>query len=225
MSTSPSEMPNEDSGNPFINLRELLNLGNLLDASLDEVETNPYITLMKRLNLENVSVATLATAIEDCGIYTWDKYGRFKKFIKDTPEAQRALELLQYVYKYEIDSTPSKADKQHPLDASNDWDDPYWLYGWALKVLPDFKAIQTDQLEVIRMIKVGSTREESSNLRIIAVLLRIIKGEMTGMKKHPDYTDEAPMILDMEAEFSNKNEGLSKRNLEKRFAEAKQALK
>ena len=225
MSTSNSEIPDEDKANPFISLKDLLNLGSLLDASLEEDKNNPYIALKKLVNHENVSVATLATAIENCGIYTWDKYGRFKLFQKDTPEAQKALLLIQNIFEYENDPTPGNSDKQHPLDASNDWDDLYWRFGWAVKELPNLKTIKDGQLEMLRKEKPIGKREESNNLKIIGALLKIIKGEMTGIKQHPNYTGEAPMILDMEADFSKENEGFSKRNLETRFAEAKQALK
>ena len=68
MAAKKNEIPDDDSGNPFKSLRSLLSL--------------PTRT---------VSVATLATAIETEGIYAFDRFGRFTKCDKSTPEAKVGL--------------------------------------------------------------------------------------------------------------------------------------
>lgn len=223
MSTSISEIPNEAKGNPFISLRYLLNLGDILDALLDEDENNPYICLKKLVNHENVSVATLATAIESFGIYTWDKYGRFKLFQKDTPEAQQALLLLQHIFEYENDPTPGNSDKQHPLDVSNDWDDPYWRFGWAVNELPNLKTIKDGQLEVPQTNKSHNRRAESCNLKIIAALLNCINGDFPNVARHPKFTSEAQLIVFLETTYKEKG-GFSISSLSHKFPEAKSIL-
>ena len=219
-----SELPIKKDDIQFISLRDLLNLGSLLDASLDEDENNPSISLKKILNHGNVSVATLATAIENNGIYTWDRYGRFKLFQKDTAEAQQALLLLQNIFEYEIDPSPGKSDKQHPLDASNDWDDPYWRFGWAMKELPNLKNIKYNQLEMLRKETPIGKREKSSYLRIIGALVEYISGKTPGVDKHPSFENETKLIADLD-KFYDGYEGLSASNLSRKFPQANRVLK
>jgi len=61
-------------------------------------------------------------------------------------------------------------------------------------------------------------RAETTYLNIIGALLEVVSGKSPGMSKHPDFISEAKLI----EHFSNFNmPGLSKSNLELKFAEAK----
>ena len=187
---------------------------------------NPFVDLRLLLSEKLTSVATIATAIETFGIYTWDKYGRYKKFDKSTPEAARALYLLGYIHEYENNHQPGDINEQHPLDQSEGGDDEYYKYGWAQEVLPDFLEIQSEQGDVPRPVPGDRVKGENANLRIIAALLKYIKGETKGVKKHPSYKDsEADLITILGQEYSPCGAGFSKRNLEEKFAEAKRILK
>jgi len=197
MSERPREIPDEEGGNPFLSLRQLLSAP------------------------QQVTVGTLATAIENHGIYSWDRYGRFKKFSKETPEFQRALELLAMVHKFEDDESPRQ--DQHPLDEANGLDDPFVQFGWAQEVAPDFKAIRSVQMEAPSKKQPGEQRMETSNLRIIAALLQYVSGGVTGVEKHPHYKSEAELILTLEAEHKG-TAGLSQRNFQDKFAQAKRAM-
>jgi hypothetical protein len=186
---------------------------------------NPFVDLRWLLSKKVTSVAVIATAIETSGIYTWDKYGRYKKFDKSTPEAARALTLLGYIYEYENTHQLGEISEQHPLDKSEGVDDEYYKYGWAHEVLPNFQEIQHNQGEVPKPVNGSSMKGDNANLRIIAALLKYIKGETTGVKKHPSYRDsEADLIEILGEEYSSEGEGFSKRNLEDKFAEAKRIL-
>ncbi len=61
-------------------------------------EDNPFVTLASLID-EKTSIATLASAIEQEGIFTWDKYGRWGKASID--DENRALHLLEIYYKWE----------------------------------------------------------------------------------------------------------------------------
>ena len=109
-------VPDDENGNPF------RNLGDLLRAK--------------------VSVITLATAIEKHGIYSWDSFGRFGPASES--DRDRALSLLEAQYRWESDPTVSLLDDQRsPLERSeDDWDDPFASFGWAVEVAPNFDNIQ-----------------------------------------------------------------------------------
>jgi hypothetical protein len=107
----------------------------------DDENGNPFRTLGDFLR-EKVSVVTLATAIEQHGIYTWDRFGKFGPASES--DRTRALSLLEAQYKWENDPTVSLLeDSRSPLERSeDDWDDPFESFGWAAEVAPNFDNIQ-----------------------------------------------------------------------------------
>lgn len=212
MNDLPKEVTNDWDKNPFISIKILLQ--------------EPH----------SISVGALATAIEDNGICKYDDYGRLKTYVKDTEEWLYALGLLKTFRNYDINHYDYYTNP-FPLDdlinhsyggKDNEYEDypsEYCFYGWMKADLPNFTYIASKQIEVPVEEKPLQERERNSYLRIIAVLLKFINGGMTGVNKHPNYASDAQLILDIEAEFSKENTGLSKRNLEAKFAEAKPTLK
>lgn len=186
---------------------------------------NRFVSLGELLTTDNntrkVSVATLVTAIEKFGICSWDKYGRFVKFDHDSPAGVEALQLLEDVYEFENESYKYHAEERHPIDYEEDCENPYLQYGWATKDLPKFDVIRDSQFETVGQKPQFLQREATNNLNIIAALLEYIKGNVKGIKQHPSYKSEALLIEEIEAQYSKQANGLSKRNLEKKFAQAK----
>jgi hypothetical protein len=118
---SGQEIPNEEDGNPFRSLGHWIG--------------------------EGISVGTLASAIEQSDIYTWDRFGRFgKAFPADVAEA---LDLLAMQYKWEADpEAVRREDPRSPLDqCDGDWENPFARFGWAKGVTPDFDNIRQTQSE------------------------------------------------------------------------------
>jgi hypothetical protein len=198
---------------------------------IPDYDVNPFVSLADLLRSSSnksedkrvASVATLATAIESFGIYTWDKYGRYMKFEKGSGEAEQALNLLAKVYEFEMDREPR--DVGHPLeDAGYDPFNLYSGFGWATKVLPDFVSIMNRQSEISLDIKPVRDREKSSYLRIIAALLEYISGKTPGIPRHPSFTSETDLI-DFLDEMYDGYEGLSQSNLSRKFPLAKGILK
>ena len=110
-------------------------------------EDNPFVTIASLIE-EKTSIATLASAIEQEGIFTWDKYGRWGKASID--DENRALHLLEIYYKWE--ETPpeeqSHEESLSPMDRRGcSWDNEYYYFGWAEKALPDFTNITHKQVE------------------------------------------------------------------------------
>lgn len=194
------EYPDAEDGNPFLDLSTLLRNG-IGGARI-------------------VSVATLASAIENFGIYTWDEYGRFRRFEKGTPPVDRALGLLAWVYKFE--HTYQSGDEQHPLDVSSGEDDPFWALGWASEVAPDFGAIKAGQLEDRKPTK-SDPRKENAYLNIIGALLEYIEGRSPGVCRHPAYTGVSDLTKYLDEKYKGYY-GVSESNLSRKFPEAKRSL-
>lgn len=72
-------------------------------------------------------------------------------------------------------------------------------------------------------LKGKSSTRETTYLNMIGALLECILGQMPGAEKHQSFDSEAKLI-EMISEKYNGIDGLSKRNLEKYFAEAKRNL-
>ena len=220
MAMTKNAIPNEASGNPFISLRRLLK--------------QPRET----------SVATIATGIEREGIYALDQFGRYRNFNKTTREAQVALDLLADVYAFECDNWGDESDskmapdqladpasyldchdERHPLDRCQENDDPFSMFGWAKKALPDFVKIQSKQIEIPRKALATTRRVFANNLHVIAALLDFIGGRMLGadnqpVKRHPSYNSDAQLKDDIEEQY-RKHGGVSKRRLDTTFHEAR----
>ncbi len=103
-------------------------------------KNNQFLTLGKLI--WKVSVATLASAIDQNGIYTWDRFGRF--VLADDKSKAIALNLLETHYKWEcapVDEENS-IDPRSPMERWADiGDKAYEHFGWQLKMVPDFDKI------------------------------------------------------------------------------------
>jgi hypothetical protein len=172
-----------------------------------------FLSLKHCLDLGH-SVGVLATAIETVGIFTWDRYGRFMAFDKTSVEAADALDVLARFLAF----LESPWDDDEP-----DLDDPdsvLSLCGWPRHQLPD---LAEDQSSPQRPRSTPAmTKTESSSLPIIGALLLFIRGT-GGIGKHPDFKSETKLI-DWMTQVVGGYAGLSKRNLEGKFAAAKKVL-
>ncbi len=68
-----------------------------------------------------------------------------------------------------------------------------------------------------------SPKAETTYLNIIAALLECISGDAPGVGKHPSFSNQSALITFLDDKYKGIS-GLSKRNLEKYFAEAKRNL-
>src|SRR5690349_14686249 len=96
----------------------------------DEEDDNPFVCLAQLL-YRGVSVATLATAIERHGIYTWDRFGRFG--IAKRRDRERAFDALAREHDWMELDPHEQSRTQSPAD---EWADepssPYANFGWAV---------------------------------------------------------------------------------------------
>jgi hypothetical protein len=173
-------------------------------------------TLAKLLE-EDWSPETLATAIEKCGVWGWDRFGRLTFFKSNEPGAAEAIQLLEAEANHEADP-----QEESPFEESERRRDRrYREHGWKPDDLPDFATIRRDQPAGQRPESIEKTYQ--TDLAIIGALLSVIKGDPP-FQKHPEFQSEAKLILVLEHQFSG-YPGCKRRTLEKRFKAAKDLLK
>lgn len=116
--------------------------------SYPDNEQNLWMSLADLLS-NKMEVAALATAIEEKGIYTWDRFGRMIKATKgdanDLYSQARAFDLLTLVYKNAVDAQ-NNIDSgvghgaRHAVDCFiEDFDGPLVRFGWPSDECPDFE--------------------------------------------------------------------------------------
>lgn len=157
---------------------------------------------------------TLATAIERSGIYGWDRFMRFRKFAPNSPEAAQALDALARQAQHD----PDDRENQPPVER-DDGTGSFYSFGWPRDKLPEFAAIEGEDADAPAPPRRGSLRTENATLAIVGGLLAFIFGEL-GNKRHPDFRSENQLIEFLEEKCKGYG-GLSKRNLQDKFAAAK----
>lgn len=152
-----------------------------------------FITL-GQLILQKISTRTLATGIENEGIYTWDRFDR----LAVTCETNKAfiLDLLADQYKYEThfgayverNGTPLSPLEKYELVPQSaeeakdwDWDNPFDQFGWSADVLPDFNNIHQSQIEAEPqpINKVNRKAPDSFVAAFVRLLVEIAKRDPT----------------------------------------------
>lgn len=112
---------------------------NEINESVD-FEPNPVVSLGDLIR-DEISVGALATAIENEGIYCYDRYGRF--LTADCKAKVEALDLLAEMYAWSIGADEDRS----PLDMDQEqeiW--KYEKYGWPVEGVPNFESLLGDTL-------------------------------------------------------------------------------
>ncbi len=155
---------------------------NQQQLDIPDAEDNQFWTLGELI--EKVSVATLASAIEQDGIYTWDRFGRFG--LADKEGKAEALHLLAMHYQWESapsgDRSTSDHDHRSPMEQWGcSWDNAYSHFGWAAKVAPDFDKILHTQPEVptIHGVKIKRKAPDTFVVALTKLLVDIAKKDPT----------------------------------------------
>lgn len=132
---------------------------------------DPLVRTLGDLLREKVTVATLATAIENAGIYGWDRYGRIGP--ADESLKKRALDLLAKQLEWEGDPlVGSDEDPRSPLELSEDSNGPFGSYGWPIDRLPDFEAISPGQFEM--SVAKGAPAKRKAPDKFVAALISLL---------------------------------------------------
>lgn len=136
-------------------------------------EENPFTSLHQLLYTDDHQVAlsapsAIATAIENHGIWGWDRFGRFKFFAPDSVEAQKALDMVAIEYEYQNQSQPHSLEQEHFHDMF-DTEHPALGLGWAEDKKPAFTSDSNLPENPVRN-KSAETKAGNSLYKIIAAL-------------------------------------------------------
>lgn len=166
--------------------------GDQLFVSLYELLTGRYAG---QSNQERYSPAVLATAIEQDGIYGWDRFGRYKLFSKVNAEAIAALDQLaqQYLWSSGHDNQP---EDRSPVEMVDDFpQDPHSLYmGWTSAYLPRLEEIKRsiegnkNPVPPTGRLTGGTAKGINFDRMLIGALVRFIGGKVS-QHSHPDFKD------------------------------------
>lgn len=163
-----------------------------LSDTEDDFDLNPFVCLRDVLKSRSPGIGTLATAIEQNGIYTWDRFGRFGH--ADERAKNRALDALAEHYKYSyfflirhLGDTPDYGEKEHDVAMAI-----MQRFGWPSDQCPDFDAIRKGlgSREPPKP-KAAETRARDTLLTIIATLAdqaQIDLGERGAAGRIADWT-------------------------------------
>lgn len=174
------------------------------NLSIPNSTDNPFVSLFVLLySIEDQAALSnpgaLATAIEQVGIWGWDRYGRFMHFPHGGDKAQEALDMIAEEYKEQTENQwyPVEAE---PDDESLFFDHPAYAFGWAKAVLPEF-TINPDAPKNPVARKGAETRTVPSLHKIIAALsyglnFDISEGNKTRVSTVQDYLGQLSCPLD-----------------------------
>ncbi len=178
-------------------------------------DDDPLLSLGDLLLRSTVRVGVLATAIEQHGIYSWDRYGRFKHFGPGSIEAGAALDVLAKYFDALCD-----ADETRWFDESSFRDGGADHYCWPSSKLPNLDAADAS-LEVAspRMRTGPEKRSDSGLLHMIGALLLTMDGK-AGQPRHPAFSSEAK-LMDFLSDHFKGYDGMSLRNLKDKASKAK----
>ena len=181
------------------------------------------MSLAQLLYQHQLAHGTLASAIEQTGVFSWDRYGRFRHFEASSPEALRALELLANAYAASLNADGSDLDGAF-FGEESFRDSGGESFGWPAQQAPDFSAI-AQGLQLVDQPRRSTTvqpKTDNANLAIILGLLRFIKGEL-GNRPHSEYSSETQLIEQIVPHMVDYS-GVSVRNLKDKFARAKDLI-
>lgn len=176
------------------------------------------------LTVGGVSEATLASAIEQYGIWGFDRFGRFRQFPPESADKVQTQELTE-VFDALAANYAASQEQGAPLPAYDLWGtEVYCRFGWPAEKAPDFKAIAAQQSATVptRIVRAAHGKRQGNDLRLIAALLEFIQGICTH-NKHPDFTSEAALRAFLVKRF-NGYSGFGERHLQAVFAQAKRAF-
>jgi hypothetical protein len=162
-------------------------------------------------------ISVLATAIENDGIYGWDRFGRFIKFSKNVSKGDDAviyhnvLDALARQYAWQWDARLQQSEKS-PIELTA-YPGPL-CFGWYEDEMPDLSAIIAGGLAQPGM---PSLREENNDKVLIGVLKAILieKGV---------FKSQAALITYLIDERYNEYPGFAESTLEAKFAKANSLL-
>jgi len=180
------------------------------------MESEQFVNLFELLG-DGYQPSVLATAIENNGLYGWDRFGRYGPIKAVSDDAQRALNSLANIHDAMVDPDPHA----EPWDDLIDHDSIISRYGWMQSMLPDLKKIQEGIVEGPRPQSVA--KFENNSLMLIGALLDFIEHGIRS-KPHPGFKDLETLATSIDTATLAKN-GLGRTSTLKKMRSARDAFR
>ena len=182
----------------------------------------------------SISTATLATAIEQQGVYGWDSYGRFIHLKADGAgdnafHFREALKAVALEAEHEWASQLEQFPEQSPAEQGTGHGTIFDRYGWGATEIPDFRTI-AQSIPASPRRAAQAIRMDNATLTLIGVMHALmVEGKQRGpleidtdLPPYSTQTDLIGAIVDV-AETNNLK-GVSRSTVEGKFVEAKRVL-
>jgi hypothetical protein len=183
-------------------------------------QQSAYKTLLHLIGREKISIGILATAIEEGGIWGWDRFGRFKRFTKESTgdDATVYSKVLETLAQQHAWRDEGRNDQQSPLDWAGDSpeDGGCFHFGWPESDPPNFEEIAAKASKhPAAPPKKPSAREENNDKVLIGALLQVFS------QKGVNQSELIKYLLD---HGYDQYEGIKTSTLEAKFAKANASL-
>jgi len=172
---------------------------------------------LKDLLVQGTDLAVLATAIEQHGLFGFDRFGRCGAIKPSSYDAERALDALARVHAEINDIDGSSV---YPGWEFEDYPSDLCSYGWYEAELPDFKAIFKEIEPTLRPS--NKQRFENNNTLLIGLLLHYIQDGFQ-RQKHPLFSTIEELCQDLAFVADHRN-GMGEGTLKKKFKEGKELV-
>lgn len=141
-----------------------ISLGDVLEA--DE-------RLAEFLGVEEVTAALIAAVVEKEGIFHFDRFGRCVPANEN--DKTQALDLVAYHYDWcRAPESDRQNDPRSPVEQSADnYPNEYARFGWATKVLPNFKGIHQSLVESQAVGPIRDKKRKAPDA-FVAALIRLL---------------------------------------------------
>jgi len=185
-----------------------------------KTDHRPFLSLVDLLDM-GTHISVLAEAIQNYGIYGWDRFNRFTKFSKDVSKGDDAviyskvLDALARQHAWECDALLQRSE-QSPIELT-EYPGPF-CFGWYEDAMPNLKAIAAGvAAQPIEPQRKPSVREENNDKVLIGVLLEV-------MIQREAFPSQAALIKHLIDEGYDSYEGIKESTLEAKFAKANSFL-
>jgi hypothetical protein len=193
------------------------------------MDNKPTIKTFFAFLQEGYTAAQLATAVENVGVYGWDRFGRFAQHGKDSPGAQEALNVLAVFFREEGRFTEGLDRWQRlyqskwladPEDPDFDFSaEPIHMFGWPVGMIPEMTAAINFPPPPSRKRR---SSEETPTLHVLGALLLCLSDlRKTGVPKQ--IPPEDALIGMMEERFPGVK-WVARNTIQYQFADSKKAV-
>ncbi len=148
------------------------------EAPDNYIEADKTFCSLGSLILQGLSVGVLATAIEQDGVYGWDRFGRTSE--ADEKRMSKAFDALALLLTDPHSDFPTSSAycgdfRELQMLLEDNWDHTLNLYGWPVGVCPDFEKIKNKSVNVQPLHNNKRSERRNNQHKIICDVISALK--------------------------------------------------